>query len=82
MPKIEKFIAMPANMVDASIKEKIELLKFKLEYANKLELRVAFNDAMFDSAALACITVANELGFTELAKEFIEVMEEMEATND
>jgi hypothetical protein len=81
MANLNKLMEMPTNQVDESISEETQNLLDRIREAQISELRRSFRMSLIDTYAMACVKVANDLGFTDLAKEFIETIEEMEVPN-
>lgn len=72
---------MPTNQVDESISEETQNLLNRIREAQISELKRSFRMSLIDTYAMACINVANQLGFTDLAKEFVDTLKEMEVSN-
>lgn len=78
---MKKLLKMPAQIVDESMAEQKELINDVLISKAKVQLRKYFDSSLIDTHALAVIAVANELGYTDLAKQMQSDFEEMEAEN-
>jgi len=81
MTNLNKLMEMPTNQVDESISEETQNLLNRIREAQISELKRSFRMSLIDTYAMACINVANQLGFTDLAKEFVDTLKEMEVSN-
>jgi hypothetical protein len=71
MSKIRKLLVTPIANRESARLEYNEFLKASLIESTRILIRSAFDKALIDTTALACIKVAIDLGFTELANEML-----------
>ena len=71
MSKLRKLLVTPIADRESARLEYSDFLKSNLILSSKILIRSAFVNALIDTTALACIKVAIDLGFKELANEML-----------
>lgn len=81
MPKVRKFLSVSKNCYDQISEEAKCWLLDEIKTNNCKLIKSVFDVTVLDAKALACIDLANRLGYTELAAEMVEEMKESEEEN-